>query len=271
MIRCATLCCLLVMSAGLALVGAAPGTKAEDKRPVTLAARLKQTIDFKGFQADPKMVLDNALDQLAEDYGLQFEVNEAAFKSEMVEDVGSKPVAERTLPKMGNVRLEAVLRKLLARVPSVSGTTFVARRDAIEITTMGSLVHEIWGDNYKGPFLPLVNQNFDNRPLEEALKDLAAVNDFNIVLDSRVADKAKTAVSARFENTPLDTAVRLLADMADLKPFVVDNVLYVTSPARADQMEAREKQKMEQDDAAQSGPRVGQGRWLFRPGNAPGM
>jgi hypothetical protein len=271
MIRSATLCCLLVVSAGLALVGTAPGTKAEDKQPVPLAARLKQPVDFKGLEADPKMTFEEALAKLGSDYGLQFDVNETAFKEEQVEDVLSKPVAERPIPKMGNVRLEAVLRKLLARVPSQSGATYILRRDVIEITTTASVIREIWGTGYQGPYLPLVNKTFDNRPLEDALKDLAVANDYNIVVDSRVAEKAKTAVSARFENTPLDTAVRLLADMADLKPFLVDNVLYVTSRARAEQMEAQEKQKVSEEGSSQGGPRVGQGRLFVRPANAPGM
>ena len=100
-----------------------------------LRDRLVSPVQFAGFEADPRMSLQKALGMLAERYGLTFHVNEAAFRAEMVEDVLSKPVAEKAIPKMVNVSLDTVLRKLLSRVPSTSGTTYRIHRDSIEITT----------------------------------------------------------------------------------------------------------------------------------------
>jgi hypothetical protein len=258
MVRSAALACLLVLSTSLA--------PAADDKALPPAAKLKETVKFDGFD-DPKTTLGEALDKLADQYALQFDVNELAFKEDQVEDVRGAEVVIRPIPKMTNVRLETVLHKVLARVPCASGATYIVRRNVVEVTTQATVIHEIWGENYRGPYLPLVNQGFDKRPLEDALKELADAADFTIVLDSRAAEKAKTAVSAKFENTPLDTAVRLLADMADLKPFLVDNVLYLTTRERADQMEAKEKQRNEESNAA--GPRAGQGRWFRRP-SGPG-
>ena len=52
----------------------------------------------------------------------------------------------------------------------------------------------------------------------------------SIVVDPRVGSKAKSPVTSRFSaETNLAQAVRLLADMADLKAVQVDNTLYVTS------------------------------------------
>src|SRR5262249_46023086 len=68
-------------------------------------------------------------------FDLTVDVNEAALKAEMVEDVLAKPVAEKPIPKMINVSLDTVLRKILARIPSTSGVTYLIRRDTIEITT----------------------------------------------------------------------------------------------------------------------------------------
>jgi hypothetical protein len=261
MVRSAALACLLVLSASLA--------PAAENKALPLAAKLKETVKFDGFD-DPKTTLGEALDKLADQYALQFDVNELAFKEDQVEDVRGAEVVIRPIPKMTNVRLETVLHKVLARVPCASGATYLVRRNVIEVTTQTTVLHEIWGENYLGPYLPLVNQGFDKRPLEDALKDLADAADFNIVLDSRAAEKAKTAVSANFENTPLDTAVRLLADMADLKPFRVDNVLYVTTRERANQMEAKEKQKLNEDsNTPPQGSRAGRGRWFPRP-SGPG-
>jgi hypothetical protein len=271
--------------------------RAEEKQAAPLSARLKQPVDFKGIDADPKMTLEEALDLLAKEYGLKFDVNEAAFKGEQAEDVLSKPVVEQSIRKMSHVPLAAVLRKVLARVPSESGATYILRDGTVEITTHASVIKEIWGDAYSGPYLPLVNATVDKRPLEDALKELAAATEYNIVLDSRSAEKAKIPVSATFANTPLDTAVRLLADMADLKPFLVDNVIYVTTRERAKQMEEQDKPKTPTlvgtagglgavgglgalgalggggiggfGGMAPGGPRIGRGRWGLQPASGP--
>jgi hypothetical protein len=112
--------------------GLGPDTPGHTKE---LRDLLSRPVKFSGFEADPKMTLQEALDHLADRYGLTFDVNEAAFKAEMVDDVLSKPVAEKAIPKMSNVSLETVLRKILSRITTQSGITYLIRRDSIEITT----------------------------------------------------------------------------------------------------------------------------------------
>jgi hypothetical protein len=65
----------------------------------------------------------------------------------------------------------------------------------------------------------------------------------NVVLDPRALapDQAKLTVSGQFANVPVDTAVRVLANMADLQAVRLDNVLYVTTPKRATQLQAETK------------------------------
>jgi hypothetical protein len=59
-----------------------------------------------------------------------------------------------------------------------------------------------------------------------------------VLVDPRPAEKIKTGVTAKLKNVPLDSAVQLLADMADLKAVLQDNVLYVTSKENAKDLEA---------------------------------
>jgi hypothetical protein len=212
----------------------APGVQAEGKLP-PLAAKLKETVKFTGLD-DPKTTLQDVLDSLAKNHDLQFAVNDKEFRGEQVEDVLNRPVAEKPLPPI-TARLDTVLGQVLARVPSASGATFVIRRDYIEITTAAAVQREFWSEGGKGPYLPLIHAAFEKTPLAEALKELADYSDFNVVLDDRVADKAKTAVSARLANVPLDTAVRMLADTADLKPVLMDNTLYVTTRENAERLQ----------------------------------
>jgi hypothetical protein len=110
-----------------------PGSEALGSR--RLREHLSQPVKFNGFEADPNMTLRNVLDHIADRFDLPFDVNEAAFEAERVRGVLSKPVAEKPIPKMVNVSVDTLLRKILARVPAQSGVTYVIRRDRIEITT----------------------------------------------------------------------------------------------------------------------------------------
>src|SRR5438067_1399862 len=55
---------------------------------------------------------------------------------------------------------------------------------------------------------------------------------------SPAAKEAKMEVSLQMEDVPLETAVRLLSEMAGLKPVRVGNVLFVTTKANATEMRA---------------------------------
>jgi hypothetical protein len=253
--------------AGLALLAiawAAPAPPAQEPLPAKFSRRVK----FEGID-DPKTTLGDALDKLAKQFDLTFDVNEKAFKFEQVMDVLKTEVANpNPIPPMKNVRLDTVLRKLLGRVPVVSGATYLLRENHVEITTNNFVVPEICGSVPNSvPRLPLVWATLDKVPLEDALKDLAEQADFNVMLDNRAAEKGKTPVTARLRNTPLDTAVRLLADMADLRAVHLDNVLYVTTKENAGAMDARlEKEKREAtplDDNAPEGMGLNRG---FRKG-----
>jgi hypothetical protein len=124
--------------------------------------------------------------------------------------------------------------RILRRVPVESGATYLIRRDVLEITTTDALRKEFFPDRPAGPLLPLVTIKLDKTPLESALKSLRYWG--NVVLDSRAEKVAQTPVTADVENVPLDTAVRMLANMAGLKVVPLENALYVTSPDSAEEM-----------------------------------
>src|SRR5262249_21271168 len=93
-----------------------------------------------------------------------------------------------------------------------------------------------------------------------ALKELADAADFTVVLDAGVGDKARTPVSVRLTNVPLDTGVRLLANTAGLQSFLVDNALYVTTKENAAALEKQERRRLKETD--RSGRRVGAARFV---------
>lgn len=81
--------------------------------------------------------------------------------------------------------------------------------------------------------IPLVNVSFAEKPLQEALRDVETRANRNIVLAPQAGERAKTPVTARFTNVPVDAAVATLAEMAGLKMARRGNVLLVTTTERA--------------------------------------
>jgi RNA polymerase sigma factor (sigma-70 family) len=218
------------------------------------ATRLAQRVQFDGLEPDPKLTLQEALDFLAAHFDLVFDVDEAAFKADGMKDVISVAVDERGWPKMPNVRLGSLLQTVLSRVPARSGTTFLLRDNFILVTTEAAVRAQLGRDD-KSPLLPLVHVVYVERPLEEALRELAVGTTYSVVIDDRAADPVKVEVTATLLNAPLDTAVRVLADMAGLQPVRLDNVFYVTTPENAARQQAEQSRQPAPEPKKDTRPR----------------
>ncbi len=83
-----------------------------------------------------------------------------------------------------------------------------------------------------------VNVDLEKVEFARALRQIARETATNLVVDARVAKDAQTPVSLQMEDVPLETAVRLMAEMVNLKPVRVGNALFVTSKANAAEMRA---------------------------------
>jgi RNA polymerase sigma factor (sigma-70 family) len=202
---------------------------------------LATPVKFPGFD-DPKTTLVEALDSLAKRYDITFDVNEKAFKAEQVNEVILTEIAQpHPIPEM-QARLGRILKKILDRIPNPSGATFLIRKDLIEITTQAAVRDEL-GIKGEGPLPPLVSEEFEEEPLKLALRRVSDSTESNIVLNLRPADKAQTLVTARLMNVPVETAVRILADMAGLQVVRLDNVLYVTTPEHAARLQIQQNEQ----------------------------
>jgi len=78
-----------------------------------------------------------------------------------------------------------------------------------------------------------VSVDCDGTEFATAIKQLAADTGANVVVDPRLADKARKAVTLKLEDVPLETAVRLLAEVADLRAVRMNNVLFITTSEKA--------------------------------------
>jgi hypothetical protein len=219
---------LLLVSATVALTGFVVVSKAEGPKPpqadaanreaksaATLAAKLALPITIDGVEGVP---LKEVVQFLSERFNVAILIDLPAFmKYSEIQDIENQSVK---LPRMTNVRLRTALRRLLTQVDA----DFLQQDGAVVVVPRSRATSVL-----REP----VHATFTERPLEEALQDLAESTGVSVVVDLRVGAKAKAPVNANLVNVPMETAVRVLADMVDLKSIRMDNLLYVTTPAKA--------------------------------------
>ena len=141
-------------------------------------------------------------------------------------------------PISGPLEIEVSVRPT-AEVPAVGGKAPPTKKTATP--ALGR----------KGSSLvPVVSAKFDKVPLAEALANLADESGTNVILASYAAKEGETKVTANLTGVPLDTAVVILADMADLKLVRLGNVYYVTSRKRARVLQKEEQERRLADEPA---------------------
>lgn len=188
--------------------------------------QLRKPLSFEGVD-NPGETLQEALDTLGDRLKINFEINDGAFARDQLQDVGKTLIAEhKPIPSMRNISLASVLRMILGRVPAPSKAVYILRADSVEITTTNALMFELGifrsGVVVSGedaplgrgvPEIPLVWDVFEETPISKALLRVTEQTSFSVIVDSSVKDRGKLNVTAQFNNVPVDTAVRLLANM----------------------------------------------------------
>ena len=183
------------------------------------------TIEF-----EPNTPLREALSHIAERNSMTILIDDEAFKADSGQpDIEAQPIR---LPRLTNVRLRTVLRAILEQV---NGDYYV-KDDVLMVVPRQRI--------QSGAVLrQSIDLHLEKRPLAAALKELSDMTGVSVVLDAQKLKDSKSEVTADFRNVPLDCAVRVLADMADMKSVVLDNLLYVTSIENADKLEEEKAQK----------------------------
>lgn len=201
-------------------------------RRVEIRHQLSQTVDYPGLE-DARATFNDLIDQLSKRYNLTFSVSENAFHAiDPKVEVPRFEIATTPIPEMRGTMLKTVLQKLLERLPPKLGAMYILRSDRIEITTEKAVRAE-FGVPAHRPLMPLVGGRIGNLPIADALRRLAEQSEYNVVTDPRVADKLKTPATTDLNNVPIDTAVRLLANIAGVSMVRLDNVFYVTTAENA--------------------------------------
>lgn len=196
---------------------AAPVTdkKARETTPDGIRRILDQTTNLE-FNNLP---LQEALMQL----GDQVKLN-VVFDRASAQQTGMDPAEMNVTVRLKDVKLKAGLRNLLAQY----NLTYAVLGDTLLVTTEEVANVRLLRQS--------VDVDADNVTLTEAVRKLARATGVNLVIDPRQAKAAQTNVTLRLDDVPLETAVRLLAELAGLKPAKMGNVLFVTSEERADRL-----------------------------------
>lgn len=171
------------------------------------------------------------------------------------------------VPVLKNVRLGTLLRVFV----EMGDGAYLVHPDTVRIVPDVSAWYESGARPMVGDenelFLPatdlerskplamraLLTKNYKEESLRTILADIASTTGATVILAPTaqkavgVEDPEKFKLTASFANTPVDAAVRTLADMSDLAVLPDANVLLVTTPDKVRQrLEAeREKKQMQ--------------------------
>jgi hypothetical protein len=216
-------------------LAAQPEAKPAEKPPLKsreMMALLQETIDMTDLQAP--MTLKEALahfqDKLSKKYKQQdvlpMLVDAAAFKAEEPDAPDIYLTEVKFPPFPMRMPVGMALRVALSKVPT-GNATYLLRQGVVEITTMKEA-------SPKQLLRQRVVASFSKFPLDEAFETLSEQTGLHVLLDPRAGEKLKTRVTATFSNNvSLEGALRLLAEMADLKADITPDAVFITTPATA--------------------------------------
>ena len=68
------------------------------------------------------------------------------------------------------------------------------------------------------------------------MRDLARSNALNLIIDPRLSSEIDAKVNLQLDDATLETAIRLMAEIANLKSVRMGNVLFITDPNRAEKL-----------------------------------
>jgi type II secretory pathway component GspD/PulD (secretin) len=211
---------VLVLALAPALAWAAPATAESKEKETAPAEKVRQQLDQTVTLEVTDQPLSAALNQLREQTKINFVVDKFTMQQ-----LGLDPQQIVVTSALQDVKARTALRTLLAPYNlgyAIVGDTVLVSTDDAAMTRQ---------------LKQRVSIDVEKLDLAAALKKLSKETAANVLPDSRVPGKlAKTEVTLEMDDVPLETAVRLIAETAGLKPVRIGNVLMVTTKAIANEI-----------------------------------
>ncbi len=190
------------------------------------------------------------LQKLSARHKMSFVINEEAFRAVSVNDIKDKK------PNLAATQLRGLtVHDFLTKILNSMGATYMVRGKVVEIVppsyaarvTKSSVVEN--EDGIKWLTEPLVSAVIKEKPLNEAVAQIAERFDLTVVVSPQAGDAKAGFVTARLLNVPADKALELLAVQSDLRVVRKGTAFLITSRDHsegmfAEQME-RERAKIE--------------------------
>ena len=239
---------LAVLVTGLAFApwsaAADPAAKKADPT-ADLLDKLRKPVDLN--VADEVRLAELA-DLLAAKFGVPVMVNVREFRETGIPAADDMMVK---LPRAKGLSLNTVLRHTL----EAHGVTFLVRKDHLELVPQDFAARVTKnltpGDMPGGGQArePLVSAIYKEKPLNEAVADLADEYNLTVVVSPQTGDNRSGFVSARLLNVPADKALELLALQADLRVVRKGSAYLITGKDHANELHEeafqREMKKVE--------------------------
>jgi type II secretory pathway component GspD/PulD (secretin) len=201
-------------------IGRAAPAPADDKaRPSSSADKIRKELDRAVTLDVDQQPLALAISQVQELTKINFVLDRVTLAQS-----GIDPDQLTVSLKLKDIKARSALRSLLTPYNlnyAILGDTVLISTDEV------AMLRQV---------RQRVSIDLDKVELNKALKRLARETGTNLVVDPRVSKDAQTAVTLQMEDVPLETAVRLMAEMVNLKPVRVGNTLFVTSKANAGEL-----------------------------------
>jgi hypothetical protein len=210
----------LAFALALTAAPAAPVSPSRDDRAAaaTPAETVRRALD----QTIANLDIDNqqlplALDQLREETKINFVLDRGTLQLMGIDLDNAAPVKA----KLQKVKAKVALRNVLNQY----GLAYAIVGDSVVVTTEEMAVYRQLKQH--------VSVDLDRVQMEKALKGLSRETATNLLVDNRAQKDAQAAVTLQLDDVPLETAVRLIAEAAGLKPVRLGNVVLVTTKAHA--------------------------------------
>jgi hypothetical protein len=180
------------------------------------------TVDFTG------QSLVDVLNHFRDKVGVPINVDPVVF-GPMAFNPGDPMGGAQITIKGTNEKASTILRRTL----SAQRLSYVILEDGVLITSEDAAVHRQMRQR--------VSLDLTDVPLKKAARELARNHGVSLVIDPKVAKDTDTSVSLQVDDTTLETALRLMAEMADLKAVRMGNVIMITTETRAKKIREEEQ------------------------------
>jgi hypothetical protein len=212
--------CLACFALAVPVV-AAPVPASTDKKAESPAEKINKALDQTSDFSFDNANLSQALQDLSKD-----KFNVVIDRITFINTWGFEPNSPQAPVSVNlkNVKTRTALRSVLSQYNlgyAIVGDTMIVTTEEMAIQKQ---------------LRQRVSVDLDKTTAADAFKRLSKETGTNLLLDSRVAKESQTAVTLQLDDVPLDTAVKLISQMAGLKTVKIGNVLFITTKAMAEEM-----------------------------------